>query len=57
MTTSASDHRAHYCARQRRIKFSLFMLALHYPPENPSWVFDRDIARGRITDNQPGAHA
>jgi len=57
MTTAASDHRAHYCARQRRIKFSLFMLALHYPPENPSWVFDRDIARGRITDNQPGAHA
>jgi limonene 1,2-monooxygenase len=33
------------------MKFSLFMMPLHYPTENPSLAFDRDIALIQLADD------
>ncbi|MBM4297045.1 MAG: LLM class flavin-dependent oxidoreductase [Deltaproteobacteria bacterium] len=32
------------------MKFSIFMMPLHYPNENPSLAFDRDIALIHLAD-------
>ena len=32
------------------MKFSIFMMPLHYPTENPSLAFDRDISLIQYAD-------